>query len=162
MTQALACCLDCCLVLALALWPFQMATDAHANGLLIVNQPWARPAAAGKAMEVYMDITSTAGATLVAVASDVSAVARLRPPDRQRIKSPTIALPAGTVVSLAPGSYRVVLLRLNRTLRLADRVRLTLTIEHADASRQEIAVDAEVRLHSPIEDELHAHRHAVH
>jgi periplasmic copper chaperone A len=139
-----------------------MATNAHANGLLIVNQPWARPASAGKATEVYMDITSTAGATVVAVASDAAAVARLRAPDGQRVKSPTIALPAGTVVALAPGSYRVVLLRLNRTLRLADRVRLTLTIENADASRQEIAVNAEVRLHSPIDDELRAHRHAIH
>jgi copper(I)-binding protein len=162
MTRALVSCLDCCLVMALVLAPLQITRAAQGNGLLIVNQPWARPAAAGKATEVYMDITSTAGATLVAVASDASAVASLRSPDRQRIKSPTIALPAGIVVSLAPGSYRVVLLRLNRTLRLAGRVRLTLTIEHADASRQEIAVDAEVRLHSPIEDELHAHRHAVH
>lgn len=147
--------------MALALGAFLAATDAHGNGLLIVNQPWARPASVGQATEVYMNITSTAGATVVAVASDAAAVARIRSPDRQRVKSPTIALPAGRVVALAPGSYRVVLLRLNRTLRLADRVPLTLTIEHADASRQEIAVNAEVRLHSPIDDELRAHRHSV-
>jgi len=158
MNQALV----CCLVTALALGHFQIATAAQGKGLLIVNQPWARPASVGQTTEVYMDITSTAGATLVAAASDAAVVAPLRSRDRQHVKSPTIALPAGIVVALTPGSNRVVLLRLNRSLRLGDRVLLTLTIEHADASRQEVAVDAEVRLHSPIDDELHAHRHAVH
>jgi len=148
------------LVLALALGAGASVT--HANGLLIVNQPWTRPALAGHATEVYMDITSTEGATVVAVASDIAATTRIRGPDPQRGKATAIALPAGQLVSLAPGNYRISLLRLNRTLKLGDRAWLTLTIEHADGLRQEIAVNSEVRLHSPIDDELHAHRHAVH
>jgi copper(I)-binding protein len=150
------------LVLTLALGAGASALVAHATGLLIVNQPWTRPALAGQATEVYMDITSTAGATLVAAASNVAATIRMRGPDRQRGEITTIALPAGRLVALAPGNYRIALLRLNRTLKLGDRVALTLTIERADGSRQEIAVNSEVRLHSPIDDELHAHRHAAH
>ena len=150
------------MVLALAFGAGAGASVVHADGLLIVNQPWTRPALAGQATEVYMDITSTAGATVVAVASDVAATTRIRGPDRQRGKATAIALPAGQLVALAPGKYRVALLRLNRTLKLGDRVWLTLTIEHADGSRQEIAVNSEVRLHSPIDDELHGHRHASH
>jgi copper(I)-binding protein len=146
------------LLLALALGADASASIAHANGLLIVNQPWTRPALAGQATEAYMDITSTAGAMVVAVASDIAATTRIRGPDLPRGKTIAIVLPAGQLVALAPGKYRVALLRLNRTLTLGDRVWLTLTVEHVDGSRQEIAVNSEVRLHSPIDDELHTHR----
>jgi len=150
------------LVLALALGAGASASVAHGDGLLIVNQPWTRPASVGQATEVYMDITSTAGATVVAAASDVAATTRIRGPDRQRGKATAIALPAGQLVALAPGNYRIGLLRLNRMLKLGDRVWLTLTIEQADGSHQQVAVNSEVRLHSPIDDELRAHRHAAH
>jgi periplasmic copper chaperone A len=133
---------------------------AQAEGLFIVNQPWVRPALAGQSTEAYMDLTSTAGAKLVAVASAVAAAVAIRPPDSQRAAVQTVALPAGTRVALAPGKYRIALQRVARTLKLGDRVPLTLTIEAADGSRQEVSVDAEVRLHSPIDDELHAHKHA--
>ena len=150
------------LLLTLTLGAGVSASLVHADGLLIVNQPWTRPALAGQSTEAYMDITSTAGATVVAVASDVAATTRIRGPDGQRGKTMAIALPAGQLVALAPGKTRIALQRLNRALKLGDRVGLTLTIEYADGSRQEIAVNSEVRLHSPIDDELHAHRHAGH
>ena len=150
-----------CLVIAitLAAGPFVLA---RAGGLLIVNQPWTRPAPVGQATEAYMDITSTAGATLVAATSDAAAVVRIRAPDGQRGSTSRIALPAGAIVALAPGKYRIALQRLTRGLKLGDRVKLALIIEAADGSRQELAVNAEVRLHSPIDDELRAHRHPAH
>jgi len=109
-----------------------------------------------------MDLTSTDGATVVAVASDAAAVTRIRAPDQQPDRAERIALPAGALVALAPGRYRLALLRLTRTLKLGDRVKLALTVEAPDGSRREIGVDAEVRLHSPIDDELHAHQHPKH
>ena len=69
-------------------------------------------------------------------------------------------LPAGTLVALEPGHYRVVLQQLVKTLQPGDRVPMTLRIDLDDGSRQEIAVDAEVRLRSPIDDERRAHAHA--
>lgn len=132
---------------------------AQADGLFVVNQPWVRPAQAGQTTEAYMDLTSTAGAKLVSVASAAAPAVAIRAPDKRRGAAPTVTLPAGTLVALAPGEYRIALQRVARTLKPGDRVPLTLTIEAADGSRQEIPVDAEVRLHSPIDDELRAHKH---
>jgi VCBS repeat-containing protein len=129
------------------------------DGFFIVNQPWVRPAQAGQATEAYMDLTSTAGATLVGATSAAAATAVIRAPDQQRGGPPSVALPAGTLVALAPGKYRITLRHLARTLKVGDRVALTLTIQAADGSHEDIPVDAEVRLHSPIDDELHAHKH---
>jgi len=61
------------------------------------------------------------------------------------------------MVSLAPGGYRLLLAKLACTIKRGDRVLMTITIEAADGSRQEIPVDAEARLRSPIEDERRAH-----
>ena len=50
------------------------------------------------------------------------------------------------------------MIKLIRRARLGDRLALTLTIEAADGSRQDIPVHAEVRMRSPVDDELRAHR----
>jgi copper(I)-binding protein len=52
---------------------------------------------------------------------------------------------------------RVVLGRVERPLKLRERVPLTLVLRYADGTAQEIPVDAEVRRRSPSED--HGHRH---
>src|SRR5207247_9868452 len=44
----------------------------HAQAIFIVNQPWARPAARGGSTAVYMDLTSTEGVMLIAVATDAA------------------------------------------------------------------------------------------
>ena len=143
--------LTCGLALALA--------AAQASALFVVNQPWLRPASRLEATEAYMNLTSTEGATLVAVTSAAAgSVAILAPGKRGRVGR--LPLPAQTVIALAPDRYRLVLGRLVRTLKLGEHVPLTLTIEHADGSREDVAVEAEVRLHSPIDDELRAHSHA--
>ena len=132
----------------------------HASALFVVNQPWVRPAQRTQATEAYMDLTSTDGATLVGVVSDAAAVVSIRAPGRVASKVDRLPLPVRTVVALAAGGYRIVLSRLVRTLKLGDRVQLTLTIEATDGSREEVGVDAEVRLRSPIDDEKRAHKHA--
>jgi hypothetical protein len=48
--------------------------------LFIVNQPWLRPAKSGQSTEMYMNLTSTDGATLVAVRSDEAAAIVIRGP----------------------------------------------------------------------------------
>jgi periplasmic copper chaperone A len=132
----------------------------HASALFIVNQPWVRPAQRLQVTEAYMNLTSTDAATLVgAVSADAGSVA-IRAPGKATGNLARLPLPARSVVALAPGQYRLVLSRLARTLKLGDRVALTLTIEAADGSRQDVGVDAEVRLHSPIDDEMRAHHHA--
>jgi copper(I)-binding protein len=147
---ALACGLGLCM----------LATEASA--LFIVNQPWARPAKAGQTTEVYMNLTSTDGATLVAVRTDDAAAIALRGPGKGVRTVDKLALPAGTVVALAPGKDRIALIRLARALKLGERVALTLTIEGEDGVRQDIPVQAEARRRSPVDDERRAHGHHEH
>lgn len=130
----------------------------QASALLIVNQPWVRPAQRAHATEAYMNLTSTEGASVVGVVSDAAGVS-IRGPGSSQRSLQRLALPAQSRVALAPGGYRFALSRLVRTLKLGDRVHLTLTIEAADGSRQDVDVNAEVRMHSPIEDEMRAHKH---
>jgi len=131
-----------------------------AGALFIVNQPWVRPAKTGQTTEAYMNLTSTEGARLVAVRTDAAKEAAIRAPGTTTVNAPSVRLPAGTLVALAPGQYRLVLKQLIKTLALGDRVAMTLRVDLDDGAHQDIAVNAEVRLRSPIDDELRAHSHA--
>jgi hypothetical protein len=131
-----------------------------AEAVFIVNQPWVRPAQIAQATEAYMNLTSTDGAVLVGVATEAARTATIRAPGKAIVTARRVTLPPRTLVALAPDRYRIALSSLQRTLKQGDRVLMTLTIELADGSRQDIPVDAEVRLRSPIDDERGAHSHA--
>jgi len=124
-----------------------------------VNQPWVAPNRGKATTEAYMDLTSSVAVTLVAAHSDAAARVTLRKPTGARLASGELALPPNVMVRLAPGAHRLLLSGVTRRLKLGDRVALTLTIRDATGTRQDIPVDAEVRLHSPLDDELRAHRH---
>lgn len=148
-----------CLALVLGLATTMAAPPA--NAVFVVNQPWVRPAQVAQTTEAYMDLTSTEGAKLVSVRTDAAKAATIRAPGKSATASPRVVLPPGTLVSLAPGQYRIALIQLLRTLKLGDRVELTLTIEREDGARQDVAVNAEVRQRSPIDDERRGHAHTV-
>lgn len=140
--------------------PFALALPAAgAQALTVVNQPWVRPAAAGRSTEAYMNLTSTEGAALVAVRSDLAAATTLHRPGSDARAAVELSLPAGAIVELAPGNYRLSLRGLNKTVKLGDLVPLTLTIRSADGALQDIAVGAVARLRSPVDDERRAHHH---
>ena len=143
----------CCLGVALALIP------ADASAIFIVNQPWIMPAAKGQSTAAYMDLTSTEGATLVAARSDAAGNVNIAVSKNKAGRVASLSLPAGKMLRLQKGGYRLVLNRLTRTISLGDRVVLTLTIEARDGSRQEVRVNAEARHHSPLDDERRAHHH---
>jgi copper(I)-binding protein len=132
----------------------------QAGALFVVNQPWVLPAQKAQTTEAFMNLTSTDGASLVGVASAAAATVAILAPGQTARVVKRVSLPAHKVVALAPGGYRIVMHRLAQSLKVGDRVQLTVTIEAADGKRQEIAVNADVRLHSVIEDELHEHKHA--
>ena len=139
-----------------------MLFASHANAVFIVNQPWVRPAQSGQSSEVYMNLTSTDGAALVAVHTDAAAGIAIRASGKANQTVARLPLPAGTLVALAPGRDRLAMIRLARNFKLGDRIALTLTIEAVDGTRQDIPVQAEVRMRSPIDDELlsgHKHSH---
>ena len=136
-----------------------MLIATHAQALFIVSQPWVIPAEGGASTEVYMDLTSTEGATVVGVSTDAAAAAALLRPGKPSKEAQGIVLAPGKLMELRPSGYRIALQRLARPLKLGDRLMLTLTIQAADGTRQDIPVDAEVRPRSPIEDDR-AHKHA--
>jgi copper(I)-binding protein len=145
----------CALACGLAL----LLNPLDAAAIFIVTEPWVRLAPGARMAEGYMELVSTEGAALVAVRSDVTSEVAIRAPGTTRAPVGKIALPAGTTVKLAPGAYRIALARLNRPLKLGDRVGLVLTVEAADGSRQDVPVSAEVRLRSPYDDHRRGRRH---
>jgi len=145
--------------LAFALWLALALPASGAHAVIVVNQPWVKPADAGRSTEAYMNITATEGATLVAVRSDNAAGVRLQRPGNVTRTTEELALPPRTMVELAPGKYRISLRRLSNAVRLGDIVRLTLTIKDADGAEHDIAVSAVGRLRSPVDDERRAHKH---
>ncbi len=127
--------------------------------VLIVSEPWVRPAAHLAATEAYLVITSTEGATLIGARSDAAADVRIYAAGKRAVRIDRLPLPASQAIKLAPDGLRLGLSGLSRPLKLGDRVALALTIESAEGVRQEIPVNAEVRVRSPIDDERRAHRH---
>src|SRR5271165_4775004 len=140
-----------CIALACGLGLGLVAQQASA--LFVVNQPWVRPAQRMQTTEAYMNLTSTDGWVLVGVASSAAGSATIRAPGKASGPVAQLPLPAQKLVALSPGGYRIVLRQLAQTLKPGDRVQLTLTVETAGGSRQDVDVHAEVRLHAPIEDE---------
>ena len=152
----------CCgwaLVLAAALCG---GPAAAVTGLMIVNEPWIRPAAAGST-DAYMNLRSSDGATLVGARCELAATVTMEVPGTERrgrfraVKR--LALPAGEAVRLAPGQAHLRLAAITRALKLGEHVALVLTLEAADGSTREIPVNAEVRRRSPTDDETRAHGH---
>jgi copper(I)-binding protein len=133
------------------------------SGLFVVNEPWIRPAPASAATDVYMNLRSSDGAALVGVRCDQSDTVSVEVPDsahRGKFRAiERLPLPAGDTVRLAPGQAHLRLAGLRRAMKLGEHVALTLVLEAADGSTQEIPVNAEVRRRSPTDDEAHAHGH---
>jgi len=129
---------------------------SNASALFIVNQPWVSPARTGQTTNAYMNLTSTDGATLLDARSEDSRRVLVHSARAARV---VVALPAKSEVALAPGHHHLSLIGLVRTLRVGDRVKITLTVRDDDGSVHEIDVNAEVRNRSPIDDERRAHHH---
>jgi copper(I)-binding protein len=139
---------------AAALGSALLASDASA--LFIVNQPWLSPAQKSQTTHAYMNLTSTDGATLLSASSDEARSVSLH---SARGAVVVLALPAKSEVALAPGHDRLTLTGLRRTLKIGDRVKITLTVRDDNGAVTDVEVNAEVRIRSPIDDERRAHHH---
>ena len=137
-----------CLVLSGVL--MLLSTAAQAG--LTVNAPWVRPTTERAATEAYMLLTSSDAAVMKEVRSLIATSVVIRATGSGTKNLPQLALPAGIPVVLSPDAVHLVLRGLAHPLAVGERVPLLLTIEMADGSRQEISINAEVRLHSPLDD----------
>ena len=125
---------------------------AHAQAVLVVTEPWVRPAARGATTEAYMEILSSDGATLLEVRSDAARTAVLLDARGRPAGANGVLLLPGTLTVLAPRRARLSLRTLAGSLKVGDRVPLTLVLRGADGTAQTVDVDAEVRLRSPTDD----------
>jgi copper(I)-binding protein len=73
---------------------------------------------------------------------------------RMRRLSEGLALPAGALVELKPGSYHIMLMDLKEAVQEGQVIPLTLIVEGADKKQQRITVQATAR---PLQGAMHHH-----
>jgi copper(I)-binding protein len=125
-----------------------------------VNEPWVRVHPDGRTAEVFLKLRTSEPLTLVTVDSFAARKATLERADRRRLER--LELAPNEPVELSAGDARIRLSGLVRKLRMGEYVPLTLVFRAADGTAQSFFVNAEVRLHSPSEDELSGHHHGAH
>jgi periplasmic copper chaperone A len=126
-----------------------------------VSGAWARATLPGQTVAgVYMQLRSDAQARLVGAKSRASSQAEIHLMNNEggvmrmrRVDS--LDLPAGKTVTLEPSGYHLMLLDINRPLKVGEHVTVTLVIE-AGGKRFELPVQAQV--HALVDDaNSHAH-----
>jgi copper(I)-binding protein len=126
-----------------------------------VSGAWARATMPGqKVAGVYLQLRSDTRATLIGVKTDAAKAAevhRMTTEDgvmkMRRVDS--LVLPAGETVVLEPGGYHLMLIDINRPLKVGDQVAVVLVIEQS-GKRVELPVRAQVR---PVLEEEDPHAH---
>jgi len=124
-------------------------------GVVTVSQPWVRPASTRATTPVYMVLGSSEAATLVRARSALGNVVLMR--DKAVVDG--IALTPGAALAMTAQGPHLAIRGLARSLAQGERVPLTLVLRDGAGATRDIAVDAEVRLRSPIDDERRAHAH---
>ena len=153
---------------AIALTLSSAAAIAHdySAGDMHIDHPWARPTlAATVPAAVYFDMRNHGNADdrLIAAATDradhVELHASIKDHEtgtvKMRLAEDGVAAPAGQTVSMATGSYHIMLIGLEKPLKEGERFPMTLTFEQAG--------EVEVMIH--VEDReagAHEHHHAGH
>ena len=123
-----------------------MSVTAHAQ--VAIKDAWVRATVGPqKVTGAFMQITATQDAKLVAVQSGSAKKVELHTmemdKDVMRMREiESLDLPAGKAVELKPGSYHIMLIDLNKSVKEGDTVAITLVIENKDKKRENIEVKA--------------------
>ena len=116
-----------------------------------IKEPWARATVAGqKATGAFMQLTAPANMKLVGVNSPVAGVTEIHEMkmDGNTMKMSSIAslaLPAGKMVELRPGSYHVMLMDLKEPLKADSKLAMTLTFENDKGQKSDVQLSVPVR-----------------
>ena len=137
-----------CLVFAAA--PVQAA--AYRSGQIEVRGPWSRPAAAGTTGAGFLAIENHGGAaeTLTAVTTPIAREVQIHRSSMSggimsMSREAQVSAPAHGQVVFAPGGYHLMMLDLDRPLKVGDRFPATLVF----ASGRRLTVRFEVRTDAP-------------
>lgn len=135
------------IVLAAATSGFAAAAAAQVT----VSNAWVRGTVAGQTTTgAFMQLKSTADATLVEASSPVAQVVEIHQMkmDGGMMKMSAIErlpVPAGKAVDLSPGGYHVMLMGIAKPLQDGDTVPLTLTFEDKGGKKTNVDVKARVK-----------------
>ena len=140
-----ACCLLPAVASAQAVPPAQAVPQAP--GPMVIAHAWARATSdLAHTGAAYLTITSPAADALVGAASpaaktvavhqtsEVDGVMQMRP-------VPSLAIPANTPVTLAPGGYHAMLMGLTKPLHVGDHFPLTLRFQRFGAVTTDVVVE---------------------
>jgi copper(I)-binding protein len=135
-----------------------LSNSVYAAGVVTVNQPWVRPAAAHATTPVYFVLGSSEAASLVAARSPLGVVVLMR----GKAIVDAIPIAAGAPLAMSAQGPHLAIRGLAKPLARGDRVPLTIVLRDEAGATRDIDVDAEVRLRSPVDDERREHAHAHH
>ena len=147
-------------------WPLQwnlspMSAAHAASPVLDVQDAWVRATVAQqKATGAFMTLKAAQPLRLVGAESPLTKTVEIHEMAmdgnvmRMRRLSDGLALPAGALVELKPGSYHIMLMDLQQAVQAGQAIPLTLIVEGADKKQQRITVQATAR---PLQGAMHHH-----
>ena len=126
-----------------------LVSACSASGKLTILDPWARPAGAGENGAVYFTISNMTDTddTLLSVITDLSSAAEIHMSmmDNNDVMSmqmqESLPVPAQQEIIFQPGGLHVMLVGLNKDLRIGDTVSLTLNFEKAESITIQVPVE---------------------
>ena len=139
-----------------------LASGTYAQSVKVENA-WARATVPGqKTGSVYVNLTSSADATVIGAGSPLAESAELHSASMDggvmRMRAlPRIALPAGKTVKLAPGGMHVMLVNLRQPLKAGEVVQVTLSVQSAAKSLTKLTLQVPVREADAPADAPHKH-----
>ena len=116
-----------------------------------IKDAWVRGTVTGQqATGAFMEITSRSGGVLVGATSPAAEITEIHEMKMEGgvMKMRAVGrleLPAGKPVTLGPGGYHVMLIKLRQPLKKGDAVPLTLAVEGRDKKVEAVSLKAEVR-----------------
>ena len=118
---------------------------------LDVRDAWVRAAVAGQSgTGAFMALQAPQGAKLVAVRSAAAGVVEIHEMklenDVMKMRAiPSLDLPAGEQIKLAPGGLHLMMMDLKQPITAGQTLGFTLTLEDANGKRRERQIEAQVR-----------------
>ncbi len=123
-----------------------------------IDKPWVRTSIAGSTVSAaYMQIKSAEPLKLVKVESPVAGLVEIH---SMAVKNgvmemravDAVEIVANKTTELKPGGYHIMLMKLNKTITVGDKVPLTLTFENKEKKAIKVMVEAPAQ-----QNEAHVH-----
>lgn len=137
------------ILLLTILLPALLISACGSSRELTILDPWARPAGAGENGALYFIISNATNTddTLLSVSTDLASAAEIHMSmnDSNDVMSmqmqDSLPVPAQQEIIFKPGGLHVMLIGLNRDLKIGETISLTLNFEKADSITIEVPVE---------------------